>query len=53
MVEENKYVKVMLFDSNHMAGSVMILMQVQGKYYFHTGDMRFHHKMGSLYTELF
>ena len=35
-------VEVLPFDSNHMAGSVMFLLFVEGKYHLHTGDTRVH-----------
>lgn len=38
-------VKVMAIDSNHMAGSIMIMLSYRGKYYLHTGDMRFNRKI--------
>jgi DNA cross-link repair 1A protein len=38
-------VRVMAIDSNHMAGSIMVMINYRQKYYLHTGDMRFNKKI--------
>lgn len=38
-------IKVLALDSNHMAGSIMVLLNIRDKYYLHTGDMRFNRKI--------
>ena len=42
---ESSDIKIFVFDSNHMAGSIMVLLNIDGKYYLHTGDMRFNPKI--------
>jgi hypothetical protein len=36
-----------------MAGSIMILIEYQEKFYLHTGDMRFNATVGKNLTDLF
>jgi len=36
-----------------MAGSIMILIEYQGKYYLHTGDMRFNETVAESLPDLF
>ena len=38
-------IEVMPIDSNHMAGSVMLAIKIEGTYHLHTGDTRFHPKI--------
>lgn len=38
-------VRLMTIDSNHMAGSIMVMINYRQKYYLHTGDMRFNKKI--------
>lgn len=40
-------VRAFAFDSNHMAGSIMVLVHYNEKYYLHTGDMRFNPKIAA------
>lgn len=42
---EEQSAEIQVFDSNHMAGSIMILIKIESKFYFHTGDMRFNRKL--------
>lgn len=37
--------RLMAIDSNHMAGSIMVMIHYRQKYYLHTGDMRFNKKI--------
>lgn len=43
----------MAIDSNHIAGSIMTLLKIEGKYYMHTGDMRFSHRIAENYPQIF
>lgn len=43
----------MAIDSNHMAGSIMVMVHYRHKYYFHTGDMRFNKKIVDNCNQLF
>jgi hypothetical protein len=36
-----------------MAGSIMIIVLYKGKYYFHTGDMRFNKKIAENCKQIF
>jgi len=40
-----KKIKIYAFDSNHMAGSIMIVIKIEEQYYLHTGDMRFNSRI--------
>ncbi len=50
---ESIELKVKIYDSNHMAGSIMILLEYQGKNYLHTGDMRFNENVAHSLPDLF
>ena len=43
----------MAIDSNHMAGSIMVIINFRDKYYFHTGDMRFNKKIAENCQQIF
>lgn len=53
IVFNDEEVKVMAIDSNHMAGSIMLMILYRGKYYLHTGDMRFNRKIADNCPEIF
>jgi len=40
-----KDIGIFAIDANHMAGSIMVVILISGKYYLHTGDMRFNPKI--------
>ncbi len=48
-----KEIKIKIYDSNHMAGSVMFLIHFEDRYYFHTGDMRFNENVAKNNPDLF
>jgi hypothetical protein len=52
-LSEAPLVEALAFDSNHMAGSVMVLLKISGQYYLHTGDMRFSPKIAHHTPEVF
>jgi hypothetical protein len=43
----------MAIDSNHMAGSIMVMICYRKQYFFHTGDMRFNPKIAENNSEIF
>jgi DNA cross-link repair 1B protein len=50
--ENSPTMRVTLFDSNHIPGSVMILFKTPWGTYLHTGDFRFHPHMFKDFTEI-
>lgn len=49
----NGNVAIYAFESNHMAGSIMMLLRVHDNYYMHTGDMRFNRKIAESTPDVF